>query len=205
MSDNECLQNTVMGVAHDGMMVLELGVAMGISTRAIADVVKEYKGNLVAIDNWPNEEMYCQFLMDCHSYKNVISPHRINLFTIDTLFLDGQFDLIHFDACYTWPDVKLMIQRYLPKLKHGGVVCGHGAEFYWGALSNNVKELLKIYHNKVTIPILPDGEVAQAVLISQTPDIPFQVHANLSRALYEIFHDDYKICGEHTYWSRTME
>jgi len=40
-------------------------------------------------------------------------------------YLDGTFDFVFIDACHTFKEVKKDIELWLPKVRQGGLLCGH--------------------------------------------------------------------------------
>jgi len=184
--------------------VLELGVENGGSAVAMAELVSPHSGRVVAVDMWPDEQMYCKFLSVSQNLP--VSPHRVNLFAVDNIMPNKVMDFIHFDACYAWPDVKLMIQRYLLKVKPGGIVAGHGANFKWGEITEASREYLLMFPEKIEAPIEYElhPDVWKASCQGSPTSQPRLVHSNLSRALYEVFNDDYEIDHLHQYWWKRM-
>src|SRR3990167_1212819 len=186
MRDVDFLCELLESVACDGMKVLELGVEHGSSLFALAPIVKNHKGFILGVDKWANEEMYCKVITESfNDFRNVVELQRVDLFYFDQIIPDNHFDFIHFDACYTWPEVKLMIQRYLPKAKKGALICGHGADFYWGNIPEKERETYTIYPNLITVG-LPPGSLPYTLSEMYNGGSP-AIHLNLARALYELF------------------
>lgn len=140
--------------AKEGMVVAELGVFDGATTRYVLPTIKKFNGKYYAVD-WFNgtDESY---LGINHSepyqngvrhyyregYDELVYPLFLNLIeetgcqdicitikekTIDAakFIPDKSLDICFIDAAHDYLNVKQDIETYLPKMKDGGIICGH--------------------------------------------------------------------------------
>lgn len=180
-----------------GVEILELGVEHGISTMFFCNLAQKYNGHVTAIDHWEGRDtQYRDFLLKCQrkGCDRLLSVYRANLFMLFDVFKEESFDIIYFDAVYTWPSVMRCLKLYLPLLKKGGTACGPGANGYWSKLDDIFKEefVLSQYHNFIEVPIKCTDKEGKPVT--------WIYHTNLTRALFEMFHDEHLILPESTIW-----
>ena len=126
--------------------IAEIGVLRGECARAIlrspaVDIIKDY----IAIDPWKVLQDTCKGFKYGHypqaywdsDYKCVVkyipwfSQLRvIKLSSLETapLFMDGYFDLVFIDGDHSYDAVTEDIKAWLPKVRNGGILCGHDYE-----------------------------------------------------------------------------
>jgi hypothetical protein len=137
--------------------ILEVGSFLGRSTRALAE---NTKGKVVAVDTWnisdipkgsrneaiesldnkPVDYIYDQFRTNMLGLDNV---HVIRMKSTDaakTIPDDLKFDMIFIDADHTYEGCKADIETWKPKLKDGGMICGH--DYSWEGVGKALSELL---------------------------------------------------------------
>lgn len=141
---------------------LEIGSGIGGSGVIIGTAIKKKSGRLFSIDNflvppvntslssarafgeWGNKpwgpEVYRKNLK-----RFGIDPIMIigNSMEIIPLFKDEFFDLIWIDGCHEYKVIKKDILNSIPKLKKGGILCGHDFRKKPDAPHNGVKTAVK--------------------------------------------------------------
>ena len=139
-----------------GMVAYEIGSWTGMSTCCIGSVVKECGGKMVAIDNFSgasdNQREYVRTvdvkellennikrfgLQDCVEMKNCNSNdcyEEVPDEYIDFLFIDGD---------HRYDQVKKDLDNWVPKVKEGGIICGHD----YDGLSYDEEHVNKDFHN----------------------------------------------------------
>jgi hypothetical protein len=138
-----------------GMVVAEIGVFDGATTKTYIDIIKKNNGHLYAID-WfiGNEDVGAEHM---HGYKPDNGKNTLNLFKknlagyLDVITIlegksqdqiphipDNSLDLCFIDADHRYLNVKEDIRLSIPKVKEAGILCGHD---YDGPLLKN-KEYL---------------------------------------------------------------
>jgi hypothetical protein len=136
-----------------GMVVVEVGCYDGATTRDYIDIVKENQGHVYLIDTFMGTVQNEQFLQMHPNYS--ILPHAygehnndlydwvVNTFksyndmltiikgksedVIPTL-KDQSIDILFIDADHRYSAVKRDIELSIPKVKPGGILCGHDCE-----------------------------------------------------------------------------
>lgn len=120
-------------------MVAEIGAWKGRSTHAllsagpIVHTVDTWKGS----DSEPAQQaaakddaVYWEFALGPAGRMHAAEPqnlfvHRMRSIEAARNFLDGTFDLVFIDGEHTYEAVKADIEAWLPKVKDGGLICGH--------------------------------------------------------------------------------
>lgn len=128
---------------------IEIGVLFGDFSQQILDILKPQK--LYLVDSWEENahdkngdetygkdlnflptsySSYQDYLSLKNKYSQQIEKNEINIirnYSYDavSLFQDSYFDFIYIDACHLYECVKEDLSNYLPKLKQGGIMCGH--------------------------------------------------------------------------------
>jgi len=139
----------INGLLTENPTCVEIGVETGGFSRMIYDYLKPKK--LYLIDPWEvgydkrgEEKTYTgvlQQLPTAHSteeqYQQVITKFsgeiesgrieckRDYSYNVVNSFPDGHFDFIYIDSCHLYGCVKSDLEIFLPKLKDGGLMCGH--------------------------------------------------------------------------------
>lgn len=126
-------------------IVVELGVWCGRSLTFLAHKLKEQKKHVtvVGVDAWPNgygfgghdERMkeahgvFVSSLSDMFRFAPEIARdlwlHRCDSAHAARLFDDGQVDMVFVDAMHDYEHVKSDLDAWTPKVKRGGIMCGH--------------------------------------------------------------------------------
>jgi hypothetical protein len=155
-----------------GMVVAEIGVFFGATTRTYIDIIKKNNGRLYAID-WfvGNEAVGGEHV---HGYKPDNGKNTLNLFKqnladyLDIITIlegkshdkiplipDNSLDICFIDADHRYPSVKEDIKLCIPKVKETGILCGHD---YNGPLLKN-KEYLNFTEEQLKHDCTPDGHL----------------------------------------------
>lgn len=129
--------------------IVEVGSWMGRSTTALAQATT---GHVWAIDTWRGaaehveimkelspENLYKAFLHYTAGIPN-ITPIRLPSVQA-AQFIQSPLDMVFIDASHDYDNVRLDIETWLPKLRTGGVLCGHDYEYSAG-VKRAVNELL---------------------------------------------------------------
>lgn len=117
--------------------IVELGSYLGCSTFAFAQACKDnhIPCEINAIDSWAGDEhsgfydnqIYFHFLdvkNTAYKFEN-IKVHRLMFDQALELFKDKSIDLLHIDGLHTYEAVKADFEKWLPKVKKGGVILFH--------------------------------------------------------------------------------
>ncbi len=124
----------------DNPFIGELGTWIGSSTITTAKELKQYGGHLLAIDWFKGSGGTNQHLRDIAAKTNVFSIFMKNIGYSDVdnvsiLNMDSEsaskliegrpFDVFFIDADHRYEYIKRDIGLWLPKVKKGGILCGH--------------------------------------------------------------------------------
>lgn len=131
-----------------GMTVAEIGCFIGETTVNYAPVIKENEGTIMIVE-WfrgSQSDTYedVPYPMYPHSYRPELEDDRYNDFlgimkdyldickiykgdshSMASHIEDGSLDICFIDADHRYANVKKDIELYLPKVKKGGILCGH--------------------------------------------------------------------------------
>lgn len=130
-----------------GMIVCEVGCWLGATTMGYADIVKRNNGKIIVVD-WfsgnedittiPNhthaykpensDNIYNQFCSNLAAYLDIMTILRGRTTDMAVEIEDGSLDLCFIDADHMYEGVKADLKLYLPKVKFGGIFCGHDCE-----------------------------------------------------------------------------
>ena len=126
-----------------GMVVAEIGTYDGSTTKAYIDIIKQNQGHLYAIDWFKGNEnvsgphayneansdnIYDAFLNNIYSYQNIVTIKRGKSWDVIPEIPDSVLDICFIDADHRYSSVYKDIKLCLPKIKPGGIICGHDLE-----------------------------------------------------------------------------
>lgn len=177
-----------------GFKVLEIGSWLGQgSTRVLIEQARKKGGEVYCVDTWKGNANVQQHQDIVRDYdvlgtflQNVV--HCGGQDIVKTLVMssndaaqfmrDATFDLIFIDADHSYHAVLQDVRAWLPKVKPGGILCGHDCE---GRVSEFGKERLASGLNKDTIP---GNERFR------------EIHAGVVMACYKVFGDRHELWAE---------
>lgn len=131
--------------------IAEIGSWKGRSTYALLTGNKE--GTVTAIDTWkgssdPTDKTHGRDVFE--DFKNNVG-HFTNLVVnrksgVDAAqdYEDKSFDMVFIDAGHTYEEVKEDIKTWLPKVKKGGILCGH--DYHPQKWPGVVKAVDEVFH-----------------------------------------------------------
>jgi hypothetical protein len=126
------------------MTVCEIGTSDGSTTRAYIDIIKKNEGQLFAIDWFEgslgvpgghhvhnpqnSENIFNLFLNNLSEYQNFIKILKGRSHEMIQQLPNESLDICFIDASHLYHDVFKDISLILPKMKKGGILCGHDCE-----------------------------------------------------------------------------
>lgn len=122
--------------------MLEVGCWTGHSTSILAQRAKDIKKTVIVVDNFKgNEGTPLQEFAKDNAVFNIFSNNmkELGLFnSIELIYKDSDkahgaiennsVSLLFVDAGHTYKQVKNDLINYIPKVKDGGIICGHDYE-----------------------------------------------------------------------------
>lgn len=127
----------------DAKKIIEVGSWVGESTSYWANAVKEKDGAKVYAVDWFEGNPGTALTEAAkegsiyHIFKNnmrelglneIIQVFYMSSRDASSFIDDGFADIVYIDACHDYPSVKQDIDLWLPKVRHGGIICGHDCE-----------------------------------------------------------------------------
>ena len=181
-------------VARNGAIFVEVGSWKGHSTVFLGKVAKECNGNVFCVDHWKGsigvkehgETENCLEIfrnnMKTLGLDDCVHPLVMESVMAARIFADGIADLIFIDADHRYAPFSNDLDIWWPKVKSGGILCGHDCEAHYSDCSKDAREA-----------------------IDQTLDIDFnedlQCHSGVVKAMGEHF-KDYTLLGQTMWYTR---
>ncbi len=192
--DAAALKGIVDKVLKENMIAVEIGSWKGMSTAILARKVKDYNGKVFAIDHWLGSEgvdqhgvarktdIFSVFRRNISmlGLANVVKPLVMDSLAASAIFADSTVDIVFIDGDHRYAGFKKDIEAWWPKLKEGGIICGHDCEGYYMDYPEEVKR-------KIDVSLGDDY-------------IPETCHPGVVKALYEYFDKDFEIMPDSVVW-----
>jgi len=193
--DAKALESVTQTVLKDNVVIAEIGSWRGMSTSIIARVVKPFNGTVYAIDHWRGSEgivrhkqaqtsdMFSIFRhnMEVLGVLDIIHPLVMDSAVAASIFKNNSLDMVFIDADHRYSYIRRDIERWLPKLKQGGVLAGHDAEEKYTKFGEYIEVINQHLEEDLIVGVC---------------------HPGVTRALYDIFHDEYNIVPNSSIWWR---
>ena len=196
VSEGDCkaLTEIVTSVANKYMRIVEVGSWKGKSTSVLGGIARSYEGRVYAIDHWRgNVDTWSYDIAEDYDvlsiFRNnirllgldgVVLPMIMSSVEASQIFPDESLDLVFLDADHRYKYIKQDILSWLPKVKHGGVMCGHDCEKYYLECSEELKAQIDEHLNDDVIHGL--------------------CHPGVVKAVYERFESEYHIVDGSRIW-----
>jgi len=181
--------------ARKGAIFVEIGSWKGHSSSVLAEVLKEQGGELYCVDHWQGSEGVYQHKLETDCFQtfrnnikelkleNYIHPLVMDSYIASRIFKNEIADLIFIDADHRYESVKRDIELWYPKVKKGGILCGHDCEWFFS-----------------------NYDVDKQDIICDNLDIDYcdevECHAGVIKALYDLFNDDYLKTNDAVVWAK---
>jgi len=181
-----------MLAATDDTIIVEVGSWTGYSTSIIARCTK---GNIFAVDHWKGNtgtiltkyafenDVFVKFMdnMESQGFKDRVHPIVADSKTASLIFEDNSLDLVFIDADHRNSHVSEDIKAWLPKVKTGGILCGHDCEGYYHLYPKDVR-----------------GRINKHCEEDYMVDI--RVHPGVLKALHDCLSGKYNIVPNSSIW-----
>ena len=190
-ADAETLTLLLNKVKRPGMVVLEVGSWVGNgSTKVIAEAIRDVGGTLYCVDTWAGSDnvehhqrfrarynsMFTVFSENVKRYgaQHIVKPLVMSSLEASRMFPDDGIDLVFIDGNHGYSHVKQDVLAWLPKVKAGGVLCGHDCDASYADLDAALRSEMEKH-----------GE--EDVLHNPYTQGPPALHAGVVTAVHEIF------------------
>jgi hypothetical protein len=220
----------------ENMQFCEIGSNEGHSVCLLGIWAKKLNGRVITIDPLQFDDhvielevLSClQDNLDYFSLENCVQFVNDYSYHVAHLFSDNEFDFIFIDGNHEYEAVKQDINLYWPKLKTGGIMCGHDCEFlvnHQGIV--NIKNIRNsdfekpfsngsktIYGHETLISVPQNGNINLKQISNwehrdiiglywnknmKNPPV-IGVHPGTIIAVSEIFGDKAQIVGDRIWW-----
>ncbi len=199
--EGEKLMELVKMVARPGMRVVEVGSWKGFSTVYLAHAVSDYNGIVFAVDHWlgsPGAEHH-----QCAQSKDILAIFRRNMeamkcsyfakpmvmgsLTAASVFANRSLDMVFLDGDHRYTEFKADLEAWLPKLRLGGMLCGHDGSTPFWKQPTEVQEFIKTKREEDYLE-------------------KYQLHPGITLALHELLGDQQELAGTTCvwYWQKTL-
>lgn len=140
--DIEALKDVIASILKPNLLIAEIGTWKGHSASIIVSLIKELGGHLYCIDHWLGDRhsqfdkeakvkdifaIFKQNMIELGLWDN-IHPMYMDSVSAAKVFADGILDMVFIDGEHIYERVKEDIMGWYPKLKMGGIMCGHDWE-----------------------------------------------------------------------------
>lgn len=150
------------------VQIADVGCWTGLSSLILALLVDKFQGKVYSVDWFEgSENTNLQFAgryfniqrifnenirqFDQSKYIQVIPKRSLDA---AQTFQDESLDVVFIDADHRYDYIKADINSWLPKLKKGGLMCGHDCEVI---LDKGIDKLLDVYKNEDMIKVFHLG------------------------------------------------
>lgn len=99
----------------------------------------------------PTYSFYDDFVSNTGNIPNIVPIKAFSPYIFETPLPDVKFDLVFLDAIHKNPFDIDNIRYFLPKIKSGGILCGHDYEDAWPDVVDNVRYLQQELGMNVTL------------------------------------------------------
>lgn len=146
----------------DNPICLEVGSHKGLSLLSLAGALANKNPKLFAVDIWwggvgandlydvakdqADHGHYFEFLTNIRNIIHLTTPIKLPSEKASTLFPDSFFDYIYIDAAHDYEFVINDLNLWYPKLKPGGLFCGHDCDSAHPGVVKAVNEFVTNNH-----------------------------------------------------------
>ena len=158
--DAEMLTALLSQVKHAGMVVVEVGSWVGNgSTRVIVEGLRDIEAAFYCVDTWAgsdnvphhlefrrrHNDLFPVFAENVKKYGGLtrIKPLRMRSIDASKLFANDSIDLVFIDGNHAYSQIKQDVYSWLPKVKAGGILCGHDCDASYPDLPAKLKSAIK--------------------------------------------------------------
>lgn len=185
-------------IKGEDIKIVEVGSWTGCSTYLIANEIQG-RGKVFAVDHWNGNDttVLAETAKRQDTYKifqsnmekmgvwDTIHPIKASSEEAVGQFEDESLDMVFIDADHRYDYIIKDLKAWLPKVKKGGILCGHDAETKYTKQTATGQYAVSLYKNYDIIPITKQ-----------------KIHGGVIRALYDYFHDEHSLMKSRIWWYR---
>lgn len=195
------------------IVVAEIGTHIGSTTIHTANRVKKLNGKYIAVDWFQgspdtfgphfsdkmNNKSIFEIFNDNMKEANIddiVTTYKMSSLEACEYIPDNSLDICFIDADHTYKSVKADIEAYLPKVKEGGIICGHDFEppaiYFLNSITEeelNQDYIPRIIESQNHIYQIFDDKVINQEVIRKNPEL-FFFHPGVIKAVTEYFNPD---------------
>lgn len=162
---------------------VEIGSWKGHSASIIGAVAKRTGGHLYCVDHWKEDGIYNTFEHNLNTLglRDYVTPIIMDSLTAVNKFADESIDFLFIDADHRYEPFVSDLKAWYPKVKKGGIICGHDCEMIYSSSSPFNKE-------RVRWRLEMDFDGCH--------------HCGVIKGLFDYFNDDYKLAEGTRIWSK---
>jgi len=171
---------------------LVIGAWKGKTTACLAVVAAKENGNVIALDSFMGGtgtrceniaqvtnvyQVFQHNMKLINAWQSIVYAIAMPFQNAVDIVKDNSFNLIYLDIYNRYEDVKFILERYWPKLKNRGIICGRNLLYNYTDKKQEVdEEISKEYSGK------------------------YFLHPGIIKAVHEVFAGDYECLKDSTLW-----
>jgi len=164
--------------ARPGGVFVEIGSWLGMSTSILGDVAAGAGAKVFAIDTWAGSEStwqegrvrgrslfdaFCANMEALGLLGSAVIPIVSRSDRCTELLAPGTVDLLFIDGDHRYAGVRADIAQWAPKVRPGGIICGHDCNRRYDTLSDGEKAMIEARLGDNYIDGIGHGGVIKAV------------------------------------------
>ena len=198
-SDTECelLMELANRVATPNCIFAEIGSWKGKTAASLAFVASQYNGVVFCIDHFLGNtgtkrdevaqriDIFSIFrtnMKRLNYWQTIVRPLLSDSKTLHSIIKDGCLDILFIDGDHWYNNVYEDIKAWLPKVKKGGIICGHDCQEYYRDVKEEADEQYLI------------TDCAMSKRLNK------QIHFGVVKAVYDHFGEHYSIIKPTSLW-----
>lgn len=218
------LINIIENYPKENPVVAEIGTYVGATTIVAASLVKKLGGKYFAIDwfhgsdnttgphkdntlNGENVKDVFKQNIELAKVDDIISIFDMTSLEAANVIPDASLDICFIDADHRYESIKADILAYLPKMKPGGIICGHDFEKFGGMVFDSLTEE-ELKHDFVSRLSTVENKIVESyegkvIREEKTHDYLslFFFHPGVIKAVGEIFDFDHVYMYDDCVWA----
>jgi hypothetical protein len=197
--EGSILSTLATSVAKPDSVFVEIGTWKGKTAAMLASVAQNCNGTVYTIDHFMGNKgtgmdfvalkidlfnIFKHNMQALGFWQTVVKPLVMDSTSANKLFKDNCIDLLFIDGDHLYEPFYNELVNWYPKVKTGGIICGHDCQEYY-----------------IDFPEEVDGKY-KTIDCGVSEKYGKQVHYAVIKAVHEYFKGDYKIVKPTSIWWR---